>query len=485
MTDSKLILVSGATGYIAGRLIPRLLEAGYRVRCLARHPQHLRHRRWFLRVECVCADLNDAASLPDALRDVDIAYYLVHSMGAGRGYERLDLRSARNFAQAAQTAGVEHIIYLGALADPSDPQLALHMRSRIETGVALRQFGVPVTEFRAGIIIGPGSISFEMIRFVAEQFPLMVGPNWLRHRSQPIATDNVLDYLLAALHLPPTGQHVLEIGGPDTMTYAEVMSRYARQRGLRRGMLLLPFVPVWFMALLIDRLTPIAYPYAHPLVEGLKNDSLVQNPTSLELFPAIELLDYTEAVRRSLADLHPDRLERVWLDAGRAALQVKHEGFFVDYRFVESQASAESIFQRLCAMGGTHGWPVWTDLWRLRGRIDRLLGGPGLRGRPETLRAGDVLDFYRIEGLSAPHFDADGGPRPGLLRLRTELRTPGAGWMEWQVTPRPGGCILEQTAFFAPKGLGGFLYWYLLAPFHRAVFRRLLAALAQTHETTR
>jgi uncharacterized protein YbjT (DUF2867 family) len=466
------ILVSGASGYIASRLIPRLLQAGYRVRCLARQPERLRRRPWYPQVETVPGDLTRPETLPAALQGVQVCYYLVHSMAAGRGYEQLDLLSARNFAQAARQAGVEQIIYLGGLADEKD-NLAGHLRSRIESGAALREAGVPVTEFRAGVIVGPGSVSFEMIRFIAEQFPLMVGPAWARHKAQPIATQNVLDYLIAALTTPACRGKIIEIGGADIMTYAESMSRFAELRGLKRRMLLLPVVPAWFMAFFIDKLTPVHSSYALPLVEGLKHDSLVLYPAPPGLFPAIRLLDYAEAVRRTLSDLSPDTVEPVWLDLGLDNVEVKHEGMFIDYVRVSSSASAEAVFAAVCALGGKGGWPAWNWAWQLRGLLDRLCGGPGMRGRDESLRAGSQLDFYRVETLSER-----------CLRLRAELKAPGLAWMEWIVSPASGetGCVLEQTAFFAPKGLPGFLYWYILNPIHRAVFHRLAQGLVRQAE---
>lgn len=429
----KTILITGSSGYIASRLIPRLLEQGYRVRCLARQPERLRRRVWFSQVEMATGDVTRPETLRAAFEGVNAAYYLIHNMAAGRGYERLELESARNFSRAAKDAGVEHIIYLGGLADERQA-LALHLKSRIESGAALREAGVPVTEFRAGIIVGPGSVSFEMVRFMAEQFPIMVGPAWLRHKSQPIATDNVLDYLLAALTTPACRGRIVEIGGLDVMTYAESMTRFAKLRGLRRGMVLLPFVPIWLMAFFIDKLTPVHRSYALPLVEGLKNDSLVRDHPPYDLFPAIKLLDYAESVRRCLANLHPETIERTWLDLGMDRLQVKHEGMLIHYQRVEYAASAESVFEAVC-------------------------------------RESVSIKFYRVENQ-----------QENFLRLRAELKLPGVGWMEWQVTPNGTGCTLEQTVLFAPKGLAGFLYWVALGPLHRAVFEQLTRAMTQQME---
>ncbi len=437
---SPTILVTGATGYIASRLIPRLLAAGYQVRCLARHPDRLKGRAWYPRVEVVTGDVTRPETLPAAMEGVSAAYYLIHSMSAGHGYDRLDLVSARNFAQASKAAEVEHIIYLGGLADPHDPGLALHMKSRLESGEALREAGVPVTEFRAGVIVGPGSVSFEMIRFIAEQFPLMVGPLWLRHCSQPIAAPNVLDFLLAALTVPTARGKIIEIGCYETFTYIEVMSLYAQIRGLRRAPLLLPLIPPELMAFMIDLLTPVERSYALPLVEGLQNDSLVRDRSPLSLFPAIQLLDYTSAVQRALADTQPAETERVWLDLDQDRVELKHEGMFIDYRRGRSASSSATVFAA----------------------VRRLAELP--------LRVG-LIDSFEPDFLSED-----------TLRLKVTQAIPGQAWLEWKVTSRSGETWLEQTVFFAPKGLPGFLGWYLLGPFYRQSFDKLFRQLIIDHQ---
>src|SRR6266498_2071472 len=287
----KLILVTGATGYIASRLIPRLLDSGYRVRCLARNPLRLKGRSWFRYVEVIQGDVTMPSTLPAAMDGVHTAYYFVHNMTYGRGYTTLELGSARAFAAAAKESGVEHIIYLGGLADP-EQHIAPHMRSRIETGVVLRQGSVPVTEFRAGVITGSGSISFEMIRFMTELFPIVPGPTWMRNKSQPIAIQNVIDYLLAALENPNGRSGIFEIGGPDIMAYGDLMLRYARARGLKRRMILLPGIPVVFMAFGVGLMTPVPRPIAHALIAGLANDSVVEHPEALKLFPEVKLIGF-------------------------------------------------------------------------------------------------------------------------------------------------------------------------------------------------
>lgn len=325
---SKRVLVSGATGYIAGRLIPRLLDAGYNVRALARKPHLLRARAWFDKVSICQADVMNPDSLVRAMAGVHTAYYLIHNMSLGRGYTDVEIQGAKNFAAAAAQAGVQHIIYLGGLADP-DQHIAAHMRSRIETGNVLRKGPVPVTEFRAGVIAGSGSISFEMIRFMTELLPVVPGPLWLMNKSQPVTAENVVDYLLAALKNPNGQGQVFEIGSREVYTYKELMQKYASARGLKRKFLLLPCAPVWFMALGIDLFTPVPYPIAHALVEGLSADSVVKQRNAEQIFPEIVPGDFESAAREVLRRMHPANIERVWDDGLDGIKSLKHEGFFI------------------------------------------------------------------------------------------------------------------------------------------------------------
>lgn len=326
-----LILVTGATGYIASRLIPRLLDSGYRVRALARDPLRLQARAWSRYVDIFQGDVTLPSTLPAALEGVHTAYYLIHNMSRGDGYTALELEGARNFAMAAEQTGIEHIIYLGGLADP-EQHLAPHMRSRIETGKVLREGRVPVTEFRAGVIAGSGSISFEMIRFMTELFPVVPGPLWLKNKTQPIAIRNVIDYLLAALENPNGRYGVFEIGGPEVTTYGDLMTRYARARGLKRSLFLFPRIPLWFMAFGVGLMTPVPYPIAHALIGGLANDSVVKHPGAREAFPEVKLIDFDTATRDALDKTHPDHIERVWEDGAAGTKSVKHEGCFILHR---------------------------------------------------------------------------------------------------------------------------------------------------------
>ena len=470
MTSDKLILVTGVTGYVGGCLVPRLLEKGARVRVLVRNPPALAGRAWLPQVEVAPGDVFSPDSLDLAMHGVASAYYLIHNMAFGRNYYTREIEAAHNFASAAAANGVEHIIYLGGLADPAK-EIGLHMRSRIQTGNMLRQGRVPVTEFRASLIIGSGSISFEMIRYLTEQIPLLAGPAWVHNHTQPIAIHNVLDYLLAALENPLCRGKIYEIGGKDILTYAEAMSIYAHQRGLKRRMIALPGFPVGLMARAAGRLTPVPASIAGALLGGMRSDSVVQTDAASRAFPQIHPVDYATSVRLALERLSPATLETGW-ENGASSFRIKREGFFVEASHIRVEARPEAVYRILTGMGGRSGWPYLNGLWVLRGFLDRLVGGPGLRGRRNAgaLGEGDILDFYRVETLETDR----------LVRLKAELKAPGLGWMEWHIRPRPeGGVVLNQIAYFAPKGVPGFLYWYLLLPFHRLVFAGLIRAVAR------
>jgi len=473
----KIVLVTGATGYVASRLIPQLLERGYRVRSLARDPRRLEGRAWFRHVEVCSGDVTNPSTLAPALEGVWTAYYLVHNMTKGHGYTAVEVNGAQHFADAAERAGVEHIIYLGGLADPH-ARIAAHMRSRIETGETLRRGRVPVTEFRAGVILGPGSISFEMIRFMTELMPIVMGPSWLKNKSQPIAAQNVFDYLLAALENPNGRGGIFEIGGEDVMTYESLMLEYARLRGLQRKTLKLPYIPLWFMAAGVGLVTPVSERIAYALIDGLRSDSVVREVSARKVFAKVKPIDYQDAINSSLAQLHPSRIEPVWTDGQHTSISLKHEGFFIDYRRFYVNAAPERVFQVITSLGHNHDWLFANWLWRLRGRIDHLLS-PRKREEIktknfETLSPGDFvanpnnqLDFYRVEVIEPNH-----------LLLYSELKAPGEGWMEWRVESKENDVLLTQTAYFAPRGFPGFLYWYLLYPVHTFIFRGLIRAIA-------
>ena len=436
----KLILVTGSTGYIASRLIPRLLDSGYRVRCLARNPLRLKGRSWFRDVEVIQGDVTIPSTLHAVLEDVHTAYYLIHNMTHGHGYTALELECARAFACAAEAAGIQHIIYLGGLADP-EQHIAPHMRSRIETGRVLREGKVPVTEFRAGVIAGSGSISFEMIRFMTELFPIVPGPLWMKNRSQPIAIQNVIDYLFAALTNPNGRGGVFEIGGPDIAKYGDLMLRYARIRGLKRSMFLLPGIPLWFMAFSVGRMTPVPYPIAYALIGGLSTDSVVKHPEALKIFPEVKLIDFDTATKDALEKTHPSHIERIWEDGKQATKSIKHEGCFIDHREVTVNAEPEKVFDAVKNFADPPNW--LTEANQVQRRIV----------------------------------------------VCVKKQSVGDQWIEWRIVNHAASfgdfksVTLTQTVFFSPCGLPGFLYWYLLYPFHLINFRGLIKSIAKQSET--
>ncbi|MCS7259244.1 MAG: SDR family oxidoreductase [Anaerolineae bacterium] len=474
-----LVLVTGATGYVGGRLVPCLLEAGYRVRCLVRDPGRLQGRSWVNQVEVVQGDVLASEGLREALHGVTVAYYLVHSMSRAPDFYRRDLLAADNFAQAARDAGVQRIIYLGGLGDPAT-NLSPHLRSRQETGRVLCSHGVPVTEFRAAIIVGAGSASFEMIRYLTERLPIMICPRWVYTRVQPISIDEVLQYLVDALRTPESVGRILEIGGADVLTYGDMMLGYARVRGLRRYLIPVPVLTPRLSSYWVHWVTPIPADIARPLIEGLRNEVVVRDDTARRLFPHIEPVDYLTAVRRALASLHAGEVETAWSDAlvnscGDVAPVVleTREGMIIEQRRLSVQATPEAVYHAFASLGGERGWLYADWAWHLRGAVDRLIGGVGLRrGRrhPYEVRPGDALDFWRVEAVE-----------PGrLLRLRAEMKLPGDAWLQYEALPQSDGrTLLVQTAFFAPKGLLGFLYWYGLLPVHQLIFAGLLRSVAR------
>src|SRR5512137_1195009 len=380
MATPRTVLVSGGTGYIGGRLVPRLLEAGFRVRCLARDPARLQGRPWLGQVEVAAGDCLRGETLPAAMQGVEVAFYMVHSMASGRDFEQRDVLAARNFATAAQTAGVRRIIYLGGLGDP-DTALSEHLRSRQETGAVLRESGVPVTEFRAAVIVGSGSLSFEIIRYLTERLPVMICPRWLYTRAQPIAIRNVLDYLVAALETPASTGQTIEIGGANVLTYGDMLRGYARARGLRRWLLPVPVLTPRLSSYWLHLVTPVPAAIARPLIQGLRNDVVVRSDTAQQLFPQIQPLDYDTAVRLALANLDSGRVETAWSDAVASSqgdtVPVSlstQEGIIRERRQLRVGASAETVYSAFTRLGGATGWLCMDWAWRVRGFLDRLVG---------------------------------------------------------------------------------------------------------------
>lgn len=389
----SFILVTGATGYIGGRLVPALLEAGYRVRVLARDRRRLQGRPWLEQVEVVEGDVLRPETLPAALEGVTAAYYLVHSMTASTDFAQRDLQAAQNFAQVAARQGVQRIIYLGGLGDPQ-ANLSKHLRSRQQTGEVLRQSGVPVTEFRAAIVVGSGSISFEMIRYLTERIPVMICPRWVYQRIQPIAIRDVLAYLVAALETPQSANQIIEIGGAEVLTYGEMLLGYAKARGLKRWLLPVPFLTPRLSSYWVHLVTPIPASLARPLIDGLRNEVIVRSPLALELFPHIQPLDYPSALALALAELDAQHIETSWSDALSTSQGdlvpvslTTHEGMILERRQEIVNASPAQTFRAFARLGGETGWLYLNILWRIRGAIDRLIGGLACGAGDVTRRA--------------------------------------------------------------------------------------------------
>ncbi len=476
MDGRPRVLVTGPTGYVGGRLLRALDGRGVRVRCLTRRPEALRDAGGD--VEVVRADLREETGLDEALDGVDVAYYLVHSMGSAGAFAEEDRVAARNFARAARRAGVGRIVYLGGLGGGDG--LSSHLASRHEVGRLLAGEGVPVIEFRAGIVIGSGSLSFEVMRALVRRLPLMVTPRWVRTPTQPIAIDDVIAYLVAALdHDAPEGA-VYEIGGPDRLPYEHLMLEYARQRGLARRIVRVPVLSPRISSMWLGLVTPVYARVARKMIDGLRNETVVRDDRALRAFPGIRPRGVREAVAQAIAER--DEPQTRWSDAlSSTGLRSRSPGTplrrqMVDSRWVAVAAPPDRAFAPIQRIGGRTGWYYGDRLWGLRGFLDLLVGGAGTRrGRrhPVDLTPGDTVDFWRVEAVE-----------PGrLLRLVAEMRLPGKAWLQFRVEPRTdGGSVIRQTAFFEPSGLAGRLYWYAMIPAHQFVFRGMLRRIAEVAE---
>jgi uncharacterized protein YbjT (DUF2867 family) len=466
-----LILLTGATGYVGGRLLRALEERGERVRCLSRRPELLAPRVAET-TEVVAGDVLRPETVVAALDGVETVYYLVHSMGSSRPFAQADRDAALAFARAAREAGVRRIVYLGGLGRG---RLSTHLASRQEVGAILRASGVPAIELRASIVIGSGSASFEMIRALVDRLPMMVTPRWVRSLAQPIAIEDVISYLLACLDREPEGGELFEIGGADAVSYLELMREYARQRGLRRTMIPVPVLTPRLSSLWLGLVTPVYAGIGRKLVDSLRNDTVVTDARALEVFD-VAPMGATEAIARALA--HEDHVfaETRWSDEAFASPSYGGERYgsrLVDRRTVTVSAAPAAAFGPIQRIGGETGWYYGAWLWRLRGTLDLVLGGPGLRrGRRNPLRvsAGDTIDFWRVD-----QFEQD-----RLLRLAAEMRVPGRAWLQFEVEPQSGGgSRVTQTAIFDPAGLFGLAYWYSLWPLHGLIFGGMLRNITQ------
>ena len=483
---SPRALVLGATGYIGGRLVPRLLAAGYRVRVLARDASRVANHEWGNRVEVTEGVAEDAQAMTAAVEDVDVLYYLVHSMAAGKAFESADQTAARTVATAAAAASVGRIIYLGGL-HPDDAPLSAHLRSRVEVGDIFLRSGVPSLVLQAGVVIGSGSASFEMVRHLTEVLPYMPAPKWVRNHIQPIAVRDVMHYLLGAARVPADVNTAVDIGGPDVLRYGQMMNGYAVEAGLKqRGIAALPVLTPRLASHWVNLVTPIPAALARPLVESLQNDCVMKDHDVDGLIPPPEqgLTPYRQAVKLALGRIREDEVETSWQDADvlgapsdPLASDPEWAGrtVYTDARSTETSAPPESLWHVIQAIGGENGWYSSPVLWAIRGWMDKLVGGVGLaRGRRSRgrLMVGDALDFWRVEAIE-----------PGsLLRLRAEMKVPGTAWLELRATPTPTGSRYDQRAIFFPLGLAGRLYWLAVLPFHGFIFSGMAARITAAAE---
>ncbi|MDQ6823589.1 MAG: SDR family oxidoreductase [Candidatus Eremiobacteraeota bacterium] len=474
------ILVTGSTGYIGGRLVPLLREAGHHVRCLARNSGRLNGR--FGGAEVVEGDVSDASSIERACTGIDVAYYLVHAMSDARNFRDADRKGALAFASAARDAGVKRIIYLGGLGEDA-AALSPHLRSRHEVGDILRQSGILVIEFRAAVIIGSGSVSFEMMRYLTERLPVMIAPRWVDTMCQPIAVRDVLAYLTQAISLKLDSSQIYEIGGSDVLSYKDMMLGYAGLRGLKRTVFVVPLFTPRLSSYWVHLVTPISARIAQPLILGLHNEVVVRDKRAARDFPEIQPVGFATAVTRALDRYRTIGPVTTWFDAFDVR-RLPHEfsgvreGMLIDRRERTTNAAPSAVAGVFESLGGKRGWLYGDGLWKLRGLMDLAVGGVGLRrGRRSAteLRLGDAVDFWRVDAY-----------KPGeMLRLRAEMRLPGKAWLEFEAEPGEGGRTrFRQTAFFEPRGLFGYIYWYSVAIFHGFIFGNMANRIVHIAESS-
>jgi uncharacterized protein YbjT (DUF2867 family) len=469
-----LVLLTGATGYVGGRLLAELERRSMPLRCFTRRPEAL-WGRVAPSTEIAAGDALDAAAVRQALDGASAAYYLIHSMG-GEDFAARDREAARIFGDAARDVGVRRIIYLGGLGEGASG-LSEHLRSRQETGEILRRSGVPVVELRASIVLGSGSLSFEMIRALVERLPVMICPRWVAVETQPISVEDLIAYLVAALDLTEGDERIYEIGGPDRVTYADLMREYARQRGLKRLLIPVPLLTPRLSSLWLGLVTPVYARVGRKLVDSLRNSTVIRDPAALAAFP-VKPRGVREAIARALVNEDEAFARTRWSDAvSSSGLTERYGGDLVGTRLIDSRKTfvpvpAARAFAPIRRIGGDAGWYYGNGLWRLRGSLDLFLGGVGLRRgrrRADELGPGDALDFWRVESLEPDR----------LLRLRAEMKVPGRAWLQFETNPAAGGTEIRQTAIFDASGLLGFAYWYALYPVHRFVFAGMLRGIAE------
>lgn len=488
-SKGELVLVTGATGYIGGRLVSELLAAGYRVRVMARQTRHLANREWFGQVEIMYGDASSPESLIPALSGIGVAYYLIHSLGAGPTFESLDRIDAHNFSEAAYAARVQRIIYLGGLY-PKEEKLSPHLKSRKEVGEILLASGVPTTVLRAAVIIGSGSLSFEMLRYLTERLPILIAPNWVDSRIQPIAVRDVLHYLVQSATMPPEINHGFDIGGPDVLTYREMMLIYAKVAGLKsRKIISLPYMSPSLSSHWVGLVTPVPKKIARALMESLVHEVICKEHNISSYIPNPEggLTNFSTAVELALQRIQDGRVTTRWASAAHIGAPSNPlptdpdwagGSLYVDERVRIVHCTPAQLWSIIESIGGEHGWYSWRLGWWTRGILDRFVGGPGLRrGRRDAFKLviGDALDWWRVEELEENH----------LLRLRAEMRLPGLAWLELIIeVDDHGQTLFRQRALFHPLGPAGGLYWMMIKPFHGLVFGGMQRNIGRTAESS-
>ncbi len=479
--DIKSILLTGVTGYIGGRLLKQLEKEKYQLRCLVRDPHNIEGRH-DPRTQIVKGNVMDKESIVKAMQGMEVAFYLIHSMGSEKDFIKQDHLAAINFAEAASECKVKRVIYLGGLGD-SREGLSAHLKSRQEVGDYLREkaVGVQVFEFRASIVIGSGSLSFEMIRAICERLPVMITPKWVWTMAQPISIIDVLSYLSKAITIDRQENAIFEIGGKDRMSYGEIMLEYMRQRHLKRWLIPVPVLTPYLSSLWLGFVTPLYARVGRKLIESVSVSTIVKDPLAEQIFQ-VHPLGVKEAIEVALATEDRELAETHWSDSLSSSggqpngTGIRFGNRLIDSRMIEVSVTPREAFAPIQRLGGNRGWYYGNTLWHLRGWLDVLVGGAGLsRGRrnPDHLRIGDILDFWRVEAIDPNHY----------LRLRAEMKLPGRAWLEFTVEPSSHGSVIRQTAIFDPIGLFGLVYWYFLYPVHQLVFKGMLKGIAQAAES--